>query len=40
MYKHKVGVVQRVPKDIAMEALRIARYKLPIKTKILTREGQ
>ena len=29
-----------VPKDIAMEALRIARYKLPIKTKILTREGQ
>jgi large subunit ribosomal protein L16 len=27
-----------VPKDVAMEALRIARYKLPIKTRILIRE--
>jgi large subunit ribosomal protein L16 len=27
-----------VPRDIAMEALRIACYKLPIKTKILIKE--
>ena len=27
-----------VPKDVAMEALKIACYKMPIKTKILSRE--
>jgi len=27
-----------VPKDVALEALKIASYKLPIKTKILIRE--
>jgi large subunit ribosomal protein L16 len=27
-----------VPKDIALEALKIACYKLPIKTKILSKE--
>jgi large subunit ribosomal protein L16 len=30
--------VAGVPKDIALKALKIACYKLPIKTKILTRE--
>ena len=28
-----------VPKDVALHALKISRYKLPIKTKILIREG-
>jgi large subunit ribosomal protein L16 len=30
--------VAGVPKDVAMEALKIACYKMPIKTKILSRE--
>lgn len=28
-----------VPKDLAKEALRLAAYKLPIKTRLLTQEG-
>jgi large subunit ribosomal protein L16 len=28
-----------VPKDVALHALKISQYKLPIKTKILIREG-
>jgi large subunit ribosomal protein L16 len=28
-----------IPKNVAMEALRVASYKLPIKTKIIVREG-
>jgi large subunit ribosomal protein L16 len=28
-----------VPKNVALEALKIASYKLPIKTKIIVREG-
>jgi len=31
--------VAGVTKEIAMEAFRIACYKLPIKTRILTKEG-
>jgi large subunit ribosomal protein L16 len=31
--------VNGVSKEIAMEALKVACYKLPIKTRILTREG-
>jgi len=31
--------VTGVPKDTAMEALKVACYKLPIKTRILVREG-
>jgi large subunit ribosomal protein L16 len=31
--------INGVSKDIALEALKIACYKLPIKTKILMREG-
>jgi large subunit ribosomal protein L16 len=27
-----------VPKEVATEALRLARYKLPIKTKVITKE--
>jgi large subunit ribosomal protein L16 len=27
-----------VPRDVAMEALKVASYKLPIKTKILIKE--
>ncbi len=30
--------VEGLPKEVAMEALRIASHKLPIKTKIVTRE--
>ena len=30
--------VSGIPKDVAMEALKIACYKLPIKTRILTKE--
>jgi large subunit ribosomal protein L16 len=30
--------VTGVPKEVAMEALKIASYKLPIKTRILTKE--
>ena len=29
-----------VPEDVAREALRLASHKLPLKTKILAREGQ
>ena len=28
-----------VPKDVALHALKISGYKLPIRTKILIREG-
>ena len=31
--------VAGVTKEVAMEAFRIACYKLPIKTRILTKEG-
>ncbi len=31
--------VAGVPKDVAIEAFRMASYKLPIKTKIVIREG-
>lgn len=32
--------VAGVPKDIALEALRLGMHKLPVKAKIITREGR
>ena len=31
--------IKGVPKEVALHALKISKYKLPIKTKILIREG-
>ena len=31
--------MEGVPKELAMEALRLASYKLPVRTRVLVREG-
>lgn len=37
---HIIFELSGVPEDTAKEAMRLAAYKLPIKTRFLTREGQ